>query len=69
MSEDTERQTRLAEIAKIAVALKATTGCPAPLMIAQWAVGSRWGSKPCGHADYFGMKKNSQPFPKAVDFQ
>lgn len=60
MSEDTERQARLAQIAQIAVALEKQTGCPAPLMIAQWAVESRWGSQPCGHANYFGMKKNSR---------
>jgi flagellum-specific peptidoglycan hydrolase FlgJ len=60
MSEDTERQARLAQIAHIAAALEKQTGCPAPLMIAQWAVESRWGAKPCGHANYFGMKKNSR---------
>ena len=60
MSEDTDRQARLAEVARIAVALERQTQCPAPLMIAQWAVESRWGSKPVGHANYFGMKKNSR---------
>jgi len=58
MSEDTDRQARLAQIAQIAVALEEATGCPAPMMVAQWAVESRWGAKPCGNANYFGMKAN-----------
>ena len=58
MSEDTGRQARLAQIAQIAVALEAATGCPAPMMIAQWAVESRWGAKPCGNTNYFGIKAN-----------
>lgn len=56
MSEDTDRQARLAEIAGIAVALEARTGCPAQMLIAQWAVESQWGAKPAGHANYFGIK-------------
>jgi flagellum-specific peptidoglycan hydrolase FlgJ len=60
MSEDAERQARLAQIAQIAVALEKQTRCPASLMIAQWAVESRWGAKPVGHANYFGMKKNNR---------
>ena len=60
MSDATGVQARLNEIARIAVALEAQTGCPAPMMIAQWAVESRWGSKPVGHANYFGMKANSR---------
>ena len=28
------------------------------MMIAQWAVESLWGSKPVGHANYFGIKAN-----------
>jgi len=32
-----DRQARLQQVAHIAVALEAQTGCPAPLMIAQWA--------------------------------
>jgi hypothetical protein len=35
---------------------EAETGCPAPLMIAQWAVESSWGAKPAGKANYFGIK-------------
>ncbi len=60
MSEDTDRQARRTEVARIAVALDKQTQCPAQLMIAQWAVESRWGAKPVGHANYFGMKKNSR---------
>ena len=58
MSEETDLQARLAQIAGIAVALEAQTGCPAPMMIAQWAVESRWGAKPVGNANYFGIKAN-----------
>ena len=36
------------EVARIAVALEQQTGCPAQLMIAQWAVESRWGATPVG---------------------
>jgi len=60
MSEDTDRQARLTQIARIAIAMETQTGCPAPMMVAQWAVESRWGAKPAGHANYFGMKKNSR---------
>ena len=52
-----DRDARLQEVARIAVALEAQTGCPAQLMIAQWAVESQWGAKPAGHANYFGIKK------------
>jgi flagellum-specific peptidoglycan hydrolase FlgJ len=48
---------RLQEVARIAVKLEAETGCPAQLMIAQWAIESAWGTKPVGHANYFGIKK------------
>ena len=51
-----DRDARLEEVARIAVALEAQTGCPAQLMIAQWAVESMWGAKPVGHANYFGIK-------------
>ena len=51
-----DRDARLHEVARIAVALEAQTGCPAQLMIAQWAVESQWGVKPVGHANYFGIK-------------
>ncbi|MDE3166233.1 MAG: glucosaminidase domain-containing protein, partial [Acidobacteriota bacterium] len=50
-------ETRLNEVARIAVRLEQETGCPARLMIAQWAIESAWGSKPVGHANYFGIKK------------
>jgi flagellum-specific peptidoglycan hydrolase FlgJ len=60
MSEETDLQARLAEIARIAVVLEAQTGCPAPMMIAQWAVESSWGAKPVGRANYFGIKANSR---------
>ncbi len=51
-----DRMSRLSEVARIAVALEQQTGCPAQLMIAQWAVESRWGVAPVGHANYFGIK-------------
>ena len=60
MSEKTDLQVQLAEIAAIAVALEAQSGCPAPMTIAQWAVESSWGAKPVGHANYFGVKANSR---------
>src|ERR1035438_568037 len=50
-------ETRLNEVARIAVLLEQETGCPAQLMIAQWAIESAWGAKPVGHANYFGIKK------------
>lgn len=52
-----DREQRLNEVARIAVSLEAETGCPARLMIAQWALESQWGAKPAGHANYFGIKK------------
>jgi flagellum-specific peptidoglycan hydrolase FlgJ len=55
-----DRQERLDEVARIAVKLDAETGCPAQLLIAQWAVESDWGAKPVGHANYFGIKKDSR---------
>src|ERR1700757_1312147 len=60
MSDDTDRQARLTQIARIAVVMEPQTGCPAPMMIAQWAVESRWGAQPAGQANYFGVKKNSR---------
>jgi len=48
---------RLNEVARIAVCLEQQTGCPAQLMIAQWAIESAWGEKPVGHANYFDIKK------------
>jgi len=50
-------ETRLNEVARIAMRLEQETGCPAQLMIAQWAIESAWGAKPVGHANYFGIKK------------
>jgi len=51
-----DRMTRLSEVARIAVALEQQTGCPTQLMIAQWAVESRWGATPVGTHNYFGVK-------------
>jgi flagellum-specific peptidoglycan hydrolase FlgJ len=51
-----DRESRLREVARIAVALEAQTGCPAQLLIAQWALESKWGAKPAGNSNYFGMK-------------
>jgi flagellum-specific peptidoglycan hydrolase FlgJ len=51
------RDERLDEVARIAVRLKRETGCPAQLLIAQWAIESQWGEKPSGHANYFGIKR------------
>ena len=56
-----DRDARLREVARIAVALEAQTGCPAQLMIAQWALESQWGAKPAGHANYFGVKRAAPP--------
>ena len=55
-----DRNARLQEVARIAVALQAQTGCPAQLMTAQWAVESQWGAKPAGHANYFGIKMSER---------
>lgn len=51
------RNQRLAEVAAIAVRLEAETGVPARMLIAQWAIESRWGTKPAGNANYFGIKR------------
>jgi flagellum-specific peptidoglycan hydrolase FlgJ len=50
-------ETRLNEVARIAVRLEQQTACPAQLLIAQWAIESKWGEKPVGQANYFGMKR------------
>jgi flagellum-specific peptidoglycan hydrolase FlgJ len=50
-------ETRLNEVARFAVRLEQETGCPAQLLIAQWAIESDWGEKPVGHANYFGIKR------------
>jgi flagellum-specific peptidoglycan hydrolase FlgJ len=52
-----DREQRLEQVAHIAVSLEKKTGCPAPLLIAQWALESQWGAKPVGHAGCFGIKK------------
>ncbi|MBI4905708.1 MAG: glucosaminidase domain-containing protein [Acidobacteria bacterium] len=48
---------RLAEVAKIAVRLEAETGVPAQMLVAQWAIESRWGAKPVGKFNVFGVKR------------
>ena len=55
-----DREQRLKEVARIAVALEAQTGCPAQLLIAQWAVESEWGAKPAGNNNFFGVKKSDR---------
>ena len=50
-------ETRLKEVARIAVRLDQQTDCPVQLLIAQWAIESAWGAKPVGYAYYFGIKK------------
>jgi N-acetylmuramoyl-L-alanine amidase len=50
-------ETRLNEVARIAVRLEQQTACPAQLLIAQWAIESKWGEKPVCHANYFGVKR------------
>ena len=52
-----DREQRLKEVAGIASALEQQTGCPARLMIAQWALESEWGAKPVGRFNCFGVKK------------
>lgn len=52
-----KRNERLAEVARIAVKLEAETGLPAQLLIAQWALESKWGQQPAGQANFFGIKK------------
>ena len=55
-----DRQARLQQVAQIAVALEAQTCCPAALLIAQWALESKWGAKPAGNANFFGVKKSDR---------
>ena len=52
-----DREQRLREVARIAVALEAQTGCPAVLLITQWAMESQWGAKPAGNFNVFGIKR------------
>lgn len=54
---DQERQRRLNEVARIAAKLETETGVPARLIVAQWAIESKWGEKHAGNANYFGMKR------------
>ncbi len=55
-----ERDKRLQEVARIAVRLEAEIGCPAQMMITQWALESKWGEKPVGLFNCFGMKRASR---------
>jgi flagellum-specific peptidoglycan hydrolase FlgJ len=55
-----DREQRLKEVAAVVVALEAQTGCPAKLLIAQWAVESEWGAKPAGNNNFFGIKKSDR---------
>lgn len=52
-----DRKQRLDEVARIAVRLEADTGLPAEALVAQWALESKWGQRPAGKANYFGIKK------------
>ena len=49
-------QSRLDEVARIAVRIEAECGLPAQALIAQWAIESQWGVKPCGACNFFGIK-------------
>lgn len=51
------RSQRLAEVAKIAVRLETETGVPARMLLAQWAIESRWGAGPVGNFNVFGIKR------------
>ncbi len=51
------RNERLGKVARIAVRLEAETGLPAQLLVAQWALESKWGQQPAGQANFFGIKK------------
>jgi flagellum-specific peptidoglycan hydrolase FlgJ len=51
------RETRLNGVARMAERLEQQTGCLAQLLIAQWAIESKWGKKRVGHANYFGIKR------------
>jgi flagellum-specific peptidoglycan hydrolase FlgJ len=56
MTPTQDRDERLTAIAAIAVSLERSTGVPAALTVAQWAVESAWGASPTGKANYFGIK-------------
>lgn len=49
------RQQRLSEIAKVAVGFEKQTGYPPEVVVAQWAVESRWGERMSGKNNPFGM--------------
>ena len=59
-----DRESRLREVACVAVALEAQTGCPPQLLTAQWAVESKWGAKPVGQHNYFGIKATDLTNPE-----
>ena len=61
---DAARQKRLNEVARIAVQIEAETQLPAQLLVAQWAVESKWGARPSGNANYFGIKFNDDRHKK-----
>ena len=54
-------ETRLNEVARIAVRLEQQTGCPAQLLIAQWAIESKWGEKPVGPANLLRCQTRRAP--------
>jgi flagellum-specific peptidoglycan hydrolase FlgJ len=56
----TDLQQRLAEVAGIAARLESTTGVPAQMLIGQWAIESKWGAKPVGRANVFGIKRDAR---------
>ncbi|MBI1872442.1 MAG: glucosaminidase domain-containing protein [Acidobacteria bacterium] len=37
--------------------LETETGVPARMLVAQWAIESRWGAKPVGDFNFFGIKR------------
>jgi flagellar protein FlgJ len=51
------RNQRLAEVASVALRLEAETGVPARMLLAQWAIESRWGARPVGNFNVFGVKR------------
>lgn len=51
---------RLAEVAQIAVRVEDETDIPARMLIAQWATESRWGARPVGNFNVFGVKRASR---------
>lgn len=54
------RDIRLKAVGRLAAALDREFRVPAQLLVAQWAVESRWGERPVGFANYFGIKKASR---------